>query len=256
MVEGQKIEKVGPGVVHLVLGVVIFKPQCARPLAEIDRQTAANRRYGRPIRLEDGPIGLGPVLIYSAALKGLSCLTILQVKAHPKSPACRHVGRPLNHHSRLIQAKAVTQHVECPQQIDAAHRFIEVVAVVSVESEVEACPPDEIEQVAVVFTDTPSTLTDTRSTLLTDKRRAVIMRTGLGPARCGGAIRCRLARLTCHLISAWHGHRPNCCRWMLGKFSRSVATQSSFQVGEPALEFFYPFQQQPLSFERAGALVC
>src|SRR3989442_14267757 len=144
MVEGQEIVRVRPRVVHLVFGVIVLKPECARPFAEVHGQAAADGNYVGAIRLKDRAIGLGARFVCPAALQGLRRLAILQVQARAEAAACRWVGRALDNQPSLVQAEAVAGHVVGAQQVDAPGGAVEVVTVVAVEGKAERRLAEEV----------------------------------------------------------------------------------------------------------------
>src|SRR5262249_24767250 len=105
----------------------------------------------RPIGLEYRAVGLGPVLIYGAALQGFGCLAVLQIKANTEATAGADIRRALNYHRGLVQAEAVAQYIEGSQQVDSAKRLVEVVAIVAVKGQVECRTAYVVQQGLVVL---------------------------------------------------------------------------------------------------------
>src|SRR5262245_61535995 len=150
MVKRQKVEEVGAAVVEIVFGVVGLVSERARELAEVNRQAVAQWRDVSPIRLPDVAVNLRSQLVDGASLHGLRRLAELQVKSRAEPAPGIDLRRLLEDDGRLIQTEAVAQHVIGAQQVDASERAIEVVAVITVDRQVDCRVAPEIKRLAVI----------------------------------------------------------------------------------------------------------
>ena len=139
MIEGQEIEPIGTGVIHLIFGVISFDAKRACKLAEVDGQPATEWDYIRPICLEDVTINVRPWFVGRVPLKSLSSLPILKVEAETESFAVRRIGCVFDHQISLIQAEGITRDIIGAEKIDAPGRVVEIIAIISIEQKVDCC---------------------------------------------------------------------------------------------------------------------
>ena len=139
VIERQKVEIEGSGVIDLIVGVIVLDAESAVELAEIYSQAASDRKDIRAVRLEQIPVNLRPGLVLGSALERLRILPEHEIDAAAVSAARLDVRSTFQDEPELVQREVVGQHVIGTKQVDAADGPVEVITVVTVEIEVQRC---------------------------------------------------------------------------------------------------------------------
>ncbi len=150
VVEGQVVEEVAAGVVDLVLGVVAFDAKRAGPLAEVNLQSAAERRQVAAVGLEQVTPDLRVQFVGRRALQGLCGLPKLQVDPAAEALAGLRDRQMLDDDARLVDGEAVACEIVGAELVYAADGLVEVVVVVPVDAEVDCGATEERERCLIV----------------------------------------------------------------------------------------------------------
>ena len=102
------------------------------------------------VRLPDVAIHVGTRFVGGPTLHGLGRLAELQVETRAEPAPGIAVRRLLEDDGRLIQTEAIAQHVVGAQQVDATKRAVEIVAVITVNGQVDRRVAPEIECFAII----------------------------------------------------------------------------------------------------------
>ena len=133
VIEGQVVKVEGPRIVHLVLGVVAFRAERARPLADVHIQAAAQRDHVGAVSLEDVAVDLRARLVGGIALQGLRGLAELQVKTNAISSFRGHIRIEGKDDIGLVNAEGVAEHVISAKIVNPSGRPVEVVFIIAIE---------------------------------------------------------------------------------------------------------------------------
>src|SRR4029077_3988744 len=111
VVEGQKIEPVGAGIIYLVFGVVAFDSERTSPFAKIDSYSFTGGNYVCAVGLKNVAINLGPGFVGGVSLQCVGGLAELQVQTPAPAAAGCGIGRMFNDDTGLVETEFIAEHV-------------------------------------------------------------------------------------------------------------------------------------------------